>query len=85
VNTRTTRPTRPSLLSSGGGVSARSLGRRVAFRADAQLVTLAWVPFAVRLSRLGISLPIGDPRRWDANRKALAEDPPLEEGGRRVQ
>jgi hypothetical protein len=36
------------------------IGRRIAFRADAQLVTLAWVPVAVRLSA-GISLPIGDP------------------------
>jgi hypothetical protein len=53
----------------GGGVQ-RELGRRVAFRADAQLVTLAWLPVAVRLSA-GISLPIGDPDPDANSRRSL--------------
>ena len=53
----------------GGGVQ-HDLGRRVAFRADAQLVTLAWHPVAVRLSA-GISLPIGDPDEDANSRRSL--------------
>lgn len=52
--------TDPPFFAVVGGGFQRDLGRRVAFRADAQLVTLLWVPVAVRLSA-GVSVPLGDP------------------------
>ena len=39
-----------------GGGFQRELGRRAAFRADAQMVTLLWLPVGMRLSA-GISIP----------------------------
>jgi hypothetical protein len=51
--------TDPPFFAVVGGGFQRELGRRAAFRADAQMVTLLWFPVAVRLSA-GISIPIGE-------------------------
>ena len=47
----------PIATTIGGGFQ-QTLGRRLAVRADAQLVTLLWLPLGVRFSA-GVSIPFG--------------------------
>ena len=51
--------TDPPFFAAIGGGFQHDLGRRAAFRADAQVLTLLWVPMGVQLSA-GISVPLGE-------------------------
>jgi len=51
--------TDPPFFAAVGGGFQRELGRKVALCADAQMLTLLWMPVAVRLSA-GISVPFGE-------------------------
>jgi hypothetical protein len=50
--------TDPPIAAIMGAGFQRELGRRVALRAEAQLMTLLWIPLGVRLSA-GVSIPFG--------------------------
>lgn len=67
ISESTISQTDPPFFAVVGGGFQHALGRRVAIRADAQVVTLLWVPFAVRVSA-GISVPFGEYEAVPASR-----------------
>ena len=68
INSYAISHTDPPLFAAIGGGFQRAIGSRSAVRVDAQVMTLAWAPFAVRLSA-GMAIPFAE---YDKMRTGIA-------------